>query len=182
MPIERDILKTAAIVVALCALYAGVVYWPSQKQNQALADQIQVKQQTVDGASAPDLGPLRRELAALRAELRDRPVDLPQGDAPYRVLDRVSDAITTHGVTVYNTNQRDPMVYARFSVTPVDVEFDSRFGQAFAILRAIEASDPPVRIERLELNGHADDPVGYVSASVELSSFFVPRGAEGGTR
>ena len=37
MRIESDVIKTAAVVAILVATYTGVVFWPSQKQNQALA-------------------------------------------------------------------------------------------------------------------------------------------------
>ena len=72
MRIESDVIKTASIVAILLATYAGVVFWPGQKQNQALADQIQSKQTELSQTPRPDLEPIRKEIASLRAELRER--------------------------------------------------------------------------------------------------------------
>ena len=44
MRIESDIIKTVAVITVLVGTYAGVVFWPGQKQNQALADEILNKQ------------------------------------------------------------------------------------------------------------------------------------------
>ena len=130
----------------------------------------------------PDLAPLREEIAALRAELRDSAIDLPEGASPYRVLDQVSEAITHNGLSVYDTSHRDPKHYARFSVTPVEVEFNTNFERAFDVLRKIESSDKTMRIERLELTGSSDEATGHVGVSLEISSFFLRGEREGGQR
>lgn len=180
MRIESDIVKTVCVIVLLCGVYGGVVFWPSQKQNQALAQEIQTKREQLDARQLPDLAPLRNEIADLRAELRDSAVQLPEGASPHRVLDGLSDAITKNGVTVYDTAQRPSKRYARFSVTPVDVQFNAGFETAFAVLRSIETSNQPLRVERLELNGSADETTGHVGVSLQLSSFYLSGESEGG--
>lgn len=179
MRIESDIIKTACVVLLLCVVYGTVVFWPSQKQNQALAQELVAKQAQLEQMPVPDLAPLREEIAGLRAELRDSAVELPRGASPYRVLDSLSEAITKNGVAVYDTAQRPSKAYARFAVTPVDVAFKSGFDQAFTVLRAIETSDAPVRIERLELTGSPDESSGFVGVTLQMSSFYLPDDQEG---
>lgn len=182
MRIESDILKTACVVLLLCVVYGGVAFWPNQKQNQALANDLQQKQAQLDQQVVPDLAPLRGEIVELRAELRDSAITLPQGASPYRVLDEVSEAITSNGVTVYDTSHRPSKAYARFAVTPVDVQFNAGFERAFEVLRTIERSEAPMRIERLELSGSSDETSGYVGVSLQMSSFYLPADKQGGER
>lgn len=174
MRIESDIVKTGAIVGILIATYAGVVFWPGQKQNQALADEIRNKQTELDQAPRPDLAPVRQEIVSLRAELRERSVVLPKGDLDDRVLHHVSDTLIQHGVVEYETSYRETRAYKRFSMTPIDVRFDTNFADAFEIIKQIETAGPPVRIERLDMVGNEDDTQGLVEVTLELSSFFEP--------
>lgn len=174
MRIERDILKTAAVIAILVGTYAGVVFWPGQKQNQALADEILNKQTELQQSAVPDLGPVRGEIGSLRAELRERSVVLPKGDLHDRVLEHVSDTLIYHGVLQYETSYSQSEAYKRFSMTPIDVRFETNFVKAFAIIKQIESAGPPVRIEKLEIAGKEGDASGQVSVSLELSSFFEP--------
>ena len=128
----------------------------------------------------PDLDPLRSEIFELRAELRERPDSLPVGDLHDRVLHHVSNTLIGHGVTQYDTSYREPAFFARFAVTPIDVQFETGFAQAFDVIRLIEEEDPGVRIERLELVGNEDDTFGRVGVNMEMSSFFLPRDGQGG--
>ncbi|MFN3168521.1 MAG: type 4a pilus biogenesis protein PilO [Phycisphaeraceae bacterium] len=182
MRIESDIVKTACVVALLCGVYGGVVFWPSQKQNQALAGEIQTKREQLAAKQPPNLAPLRGEIAELRAELRDSAVELPEGASPHRVLDGLSEAITSNGVTVYDTSQRPSKTFARFAVTPVDLQFNTGFENAFAVLRSIESSNQPLRVERLEMTGSADETTGHVGVSLQLSSFYLADPAQGGRR
>ena len=182
MKIESDILKTAMVVAILLAVYGGVVFWPGQKQNQALADEILNKQTELSQMAVPDLQPVREDIASLRAELRERSVTLPVGDLHDRVLHHVSDTLIAHDVTLYETAYRQTRFYKRFALTPIDVKFTTNFANAFKIIKKIENDGPPVRIERIELSGKQDDTAGQVEVYVELSSFFEPTGKEGGQR
>lgn len=182
MRIESDILKTAAVVALLVGVYAGVVFWPSQKQNQAMADEILTKQDQLNQAPRPDLEPVRKDINSLRAELRERSVVLPTGDLDDRVLHHVSDTLIRHGVTLYETSYRQTKEFKRFAMTPIDVSFETNFANAFAIINAIENAGPPVRIERLDITGQEDDSTGQVEVTFELSSFFVPANDQGATR
>ena len=174
MRIESDIIKTGAVVGVLIATYAGVVFWPSQKQNQALADEIQSKQAELEQAPRPNLEPVRQEITSLRAELRERAVVLPKGDLDDRVLDHVSDTLIQHGVTLYETSYRDTKEFKRFSMTPIDVQFTTNFTNAFEIIKQIENAGPPVRIERLDITSSENDSSGSIHVTLELSSFFEP--------
>ncbi len=182
MRIETDIVKTASVVGLLCAVYGGVVLWPSGKQNKALAATIQDKQDKLDAYQLPDLDPLRSEIFELRTELRERPDSLPVGDLHDRVLHHVSNTLIYHGITEYDTSYRQPQRYARFAVTPIDVQFSGGFVQAFDVIRRIEQEDPGVRIERLEISGQPDNTSGYVTVNLQMSSFYLPRQREGGRR
>lgn len=180
MKIESDILKTVAVIVVLVGVFGGVVYWPSSQQDKVLAQEIQDKQQKLNEIPLPNLEPLRAEIASLRAELRERAVTLPAGDHHDRVLHHVSDTLIDNDVVLYETSYSKPEFYSRFAVTPIDVDFEGRFTQAFNVLRQIESDGPPVRLERLEMYGDPDDTSGQVKVNVEMSSFFLPR--EGGAR
>ena len=179
MRIESDVIKTAAIVAVLLGVYGGVVLWPSQKQNQALADEIVNKQAQLDQAPRPTLEPTREDIVSLRAELRERSVVLPKGEMDDRVLHHVSDTLIQRGVTLYETSYRPTRQYKRFAMTPIDVSFETNFANAFEIVKAIENAGPPVRIERLEVVGKEDDSTGQVQVTLELSSFFMPTDAQG---
>ncbi|MFK7790813.1 MAG: type 4a pilus biogenesis protein PilO [Phycisphaeraceae bacterium] len=172
MRIESDIVKTGAVVGILIATYAGVVFWPGQKQSQALADEILNKQTELEQAPRPNLEPVRKEITSLRAELRERSVVLPKGDLDDRVLHHVSDTLIQRGVTLYETAYRNTKEFKRFSMTPIDVRFETDFANAFEIIKQIENAGPPVRIERLEVVGNEDNTTGLVHVTLELSSFF----------
>lgn len=182
MRIESDILKTAAVVALLVGVYAGVVFWPSQKQNQAMADEILNKQTELSQAPRPDLGPVREDITSLRAELRERSIVLPKGDLDDRVLHHVSDTLISHGVTLYETSYRQTKEFKRFAMTPIDVSFETNFANAFTVIKAIENAGPPVRIERLDITGSENDSSGQVEVTFELSSFFVPSDDQGAQR
>ena len=174
MRIESDVIKTATVVAILVATYAGVVFWPGQKQNQAMADEILNKQAELEQTPRPDLQPTREEIASLRAELRERRVVLPKGDLDDRVLHHVSDTLIQRGVTLYETAYRPTKAFKRFSMTPIDVRFETDFTNAFAIIKQIENAGPPVRIERLDVVGREANADGMVEVTLELSSFFEP--------
>lgn len=180
MKIESDILKTAAVVVILVGVYGGVVFWPSQKQNKAMADELATKQEQLNAMAQPDLAPLREQITQLRAEMRERSVTLPVGDLHDRVLHHVSDTLLDRSVTQYETAYRATEHYKRFSVTPIDVEFETRFNNAFKILRRIENQGPPVRVESLRLSADADEPTSQVEVEMLLSSFYLPTEQGGG--
>ena len=182
MRIESDVLKTVIVVALLVGVYAGVVFWPSQQQNQALADEIQSKQTELGAMPQPDLEPLHQDIASLRAELRERAVVLPKGDLDDRVLYHVSDTLINHNVTLYETSYRQTKQYKRFAMTPIDVSFETNFANAFGIIRQIENAGPPVRFERLDIVGGEGDTTGRVTVAIELSSFFDPNNEQGGTR
>jgi len=179
MRIESDVIKTAAVVVILVATYAGVVFWPSQKQNQALADEILNKQAELEQTPRPDLEPTRQEIVSLRAELRERAVVLPKGDLDDRVLHHVSDTLIQRGLTLYETSYRDTKPYKRFSMTPIDVRFETDFVNAFTIIKQIENAGPPVRIERLAVTAPDGQAGGRVEVTMQLSSFFEPIAGQG---
>ncbi|MBX2851522.1 MAG: type 4a pilus biogenesis protein PilO [Phycisphaeraceae bacterium] len=172
MRIESDIIKTVVVIAALVGTYAGVVFWPSQKQNQALADEILNKQTELEQAPRPNLEPVRGEIASLRAELRERSVVLPKGNLHDRVLHHVSDTLIQRGVTLYETSYRQTKAFKRFSMTPIDVRFETDFVNAFEIIKQIENAGPPVRIERMDIVGSEGDASGQVEVTLELSSFF----------
>lgn len=180
MRIESDVMKTAAIIVLLVGVYGVGVFWPSRQQNHVLAQEIQRKQGDLSQMPTPNLVPVRKEIASLRAELRERSVALPKGDLDDRLLHHISDTLIHHGVTLYETSYRQTKAYKRFSVTPIDVRFETNFTNAFEIIKQIENAGPPVRIERLDITGRQDDTSGMVEVSIELSSFFEPAGKEGG--
>jgi hypothetical protein len=172
MRIESDIIKTGAVIAILVGTYAGVVFWPSQQQNQALADEILNKQTELEQAPRPDLEPVRGEINSLRAELRERSVVLPKGNLHDRVLHHVSDTLIQRGVTLYETSYRQTKEFKRFSLTPIDVRFETDFANAYEIIKQIENAGPPVRIERLDIVGSEADASGQVEVTLELSSFF----------
>lgn len=179
MRIESDVIKTTAIVALLVGVYGGVVFWPSQKQNQALADDIVNKQAQLAEMHRPDLEPVREDIASLRAELRERAVVLPKGALDDRVLHHVSDTLIQHGVTLYETSYRQTKVFQRFAMTPIDVRFEANFANAFEIIRQVENAGPPVRVERLDIVGSEGDSTGQVEVTLELSSFFEPTAEQG---
>ena len=180
MRIESDIIKTGVVIAVLIGTYAGVVFWPGQKQNQALADEILNKQTELAEAPVPNLEPVREEIVSLRAELRERSVVLPKGDLHDRVLAHVSNTLIQRSVTLYETSYRQTEEYKRFSMTPIDVRFETDFVNAFEIIKQIENAGPPVRIERLDVVGKEGDSQGMVDVTLELSSFFEPE--QGGQR
>lgn len=179
MRIESDVIKTVVVVALLFGVYGGVVFWPAQKQNQALADEVINKQAQLDQSQRPDLTPVREDIAALRAELRERAVVLPKGALDDRVLHHVSDTLIQRGVTLYETSYRPTKEFQRFAMTPIDVQFEANFANAFEIIKSIENAGPPVRIERLEVVGREDDTSGQVEVTIELSSFFEPTAEQG---
>lgn len=179
MRIESDVMKTAVIVALLVGVYGGVVFWPSQKQNQALADEIVNKQAQLAETNRPDLEPVREQIASLRAELRERAVVLPKGALDDRVLHHVSDTLIQQGVTLYETSYRQTKAFQRFAMTPIDVQFEANFADAFEIIKRVENAGPPVRIERLDIVGSEDDSTGQVEVTIELSSFFEPTAQQG---
>lgn len=182
MRIESDIIKTAGVIALLIGVYSIGVFWPSQQQNKVLAEQIQTKQASLSQTPTPQLEPVRKEINSLRAELRERAVVLPKGDLDDRILQHVSDTLIQHGVTLYETSYRQTKAYKRFSVTPIDVRFETSFTNTFAIIKQIENAGPPVRVERMDIVSNEDETSGTVAVTIELSSFFEPATEKGGQR
>lgn len=177
---ESDVLKTAMVVAILIGVYGGVVFYPSQKQNQVLADEMLSKQAELNAMQKPDLKPLRENITALRAELRERSVDLPTGELHDRVLHHVSDTLLEQRVTLYETSYEKSKAYQRFSMTPIEVDFHATFPSAFRIIREIENNGPPVRIDQLEVKANEREAKGTVHVRMQMSSFFLPEEEQGG--
>jgi len=173
MKIEKDILKTIGVVLVLVLVYGVVVFWPTQRQNKALADDVQAKRAELEKMDRPDLEPIRAQIKSLREELRERSIALPDGELHDQVLAHVSDTLRSNNVTVYETSVRNAKHYKRFAATPIDVSFEGGFLSAFEAINRIENAGPPVRIEHLELAGDPDDASGFVVVNMQLSSFFL---------
>lgn len=180
MKFEPDMMKTAAIVVVMVGVYGGVVFWPAARQNKALAGEVKEKRAQLEAMPRPNLSSMREQITSLRAELRERSVTLPEGELHDRVLHHVSDTLIDRGVTLYDTSYEDAEHYKRFSMTPIDVSFESRFSSAFHVIRRIENEGPPVRIERLNIQADAVDPISQVEVEMQMSSFFLPTQTQGG--
>jgi len=173
MKIEKDILKTACVVILLVLVYCSLVMWPTQRQNKALADDVQAKRAEFEKMDRPDLEPLRLEIKAIKEELRERSIALPDGELHDQVLAHVSNTLLKQNISIYETSVRNAKHYKRFAVTPIDVRFEGRFLSAFEAISRIENAGPPVRVERLELAGDVDDTSGFVVVNMQLSSFFL---------
>ena len=170
--LKKDQLKTVGVVALMIAGYVLFVYLPSGRHQEALAEQVQQDQQRLDEMREIDLGALRDEVAAEQAKLKAEQRPLPTQREVYVVLDGVSGSLLDEQSVEHQLTQSDPRHFANYGVQPIDLDFEGGFTEAFTALSAIEQMPYPVRIERLELVGDADDADGRIHAAVRLSAFF----------
>lgn len=172
MRIKKDQIKTLGVVAVMIAAYLMLIHLPGQRQRTALRTQVQAMQQQVDEQTDTDLPTLRAEAERVRRQLAAEERAICGERDVYLVLDGVSGALAAEGITDHRLAQSDPKRYADYAVQPVQLEFQGPFTDAFAALRAIETQAHPVRIDRIELVGDADEPTGQVMAVVQLSTFY----------
>lgn len=170
--IKKDQLKTLAVVALMIGAYVLFVYLPGGRQVEAMREQVQQDQQRLAEIQKTDLDALRDDLAEEQRKLQQERRDLPTEREVFLVLDGVSGALLDQSIADHQLSQSDPRHYAQYAVQPIDLDFTGGFAEAFTALSAIERLPFPVRVERLELVGSADDADGRVHASARLSAFY----------
>lgn len=176
MRIKKDQIKTLGVIAVMMTAYTLLIHLPGQRQQTALRGEVDQMQQEVDGLAELDLEALRRRADTTRAALTQDERTLPGEHGVFLVLDGVSGSLAAQGITDHQLMQGDPMRFADYAVQPAQLEFRGAFTDAFAALQAIEQMDHPVRIDRLELIGEAEDTGGQVLAVVQLSTFYATGG------
>ncbi len=174
MPIERDQLKTLAIIGVLFVLFAAAIWLPGHFTRQSLERRIDAARHAL--GVMPDQGAGLSEWYAqvidLREQVRGAQRYVPEKDELAQVLRGLTAAMQQHQVTHPELTTRDVQHFANYSLIPANVQFSAPFPQVFGVLDEIEAMPRLIRIDRLDIESNPQRSDMPLAVTMELSTFF----------
>ena len=174
MPIERDQLKTLAIIVSLGLVFAVVIWLPGHFARQKIQTRITSARHEL--GIMPDhkagLSSWYTQVVNLRQTVNGAQKYVPEQDELADVLRGITQAMQDNPVESPELTTRDVTHFANYSVIPVSLQFSAHFPDVFGVLDAIEQMPRLIRIERLDIASNPNDPGQRLSVKLELSTFF----------
>ncbi len=178
MRIDQDQLRTLLVIVALAAIFAGAGWLPQHNKRGAIIQRITAAQTAIasDEPQSQSLDRLHGEISLLNASLLGTQDRIPSQNEVGSLLRDLSQAMTRQGLDDQQVVAHSVHPGQEFNVVPLTLQFKGGFAGIFGLLREVEAMPRLVRLTRVELTS---DPGkgGEVRASVELCTFFAPRGS-----
>lgn len=174
MRIERDQIRTLAVVGALTAAFMGLLWLPNHNQKQRLTERIeQAKNQLEsDKAVTVMLPALARELSQLKQQLSTSNKQIPKSDGISELLRQLSGDLQNQQAIDQEIQTQPIVAGADYSVVPVTLSFKGSCPAVFDFVRKVEAGRRLVRITRLSLHNDLSKPTEPLKARIELCTFF----------
>lgn len=174
MAINRETLKTSAVLLGLLVLFAGGVLVPYHFRDAALHKRIDAARLTLGIGEVDNAGLVRlyEEVKALREELGGGQY-IPVEAETSAVLQDLSGLINAPGVSGQEIVTLKSGYYADYNILPVKIQFDAPFATAFDLIKRIEQLSSVVRVDRLEVQARPGYPRQPLTVNLELSAFFM---------
>ncbi len=181
MKINRGIVKTLLLFVALLAVFVGAVLVPYGLYEAKLNEQIHLAQQELGIGEVDNAGMVRlyKQVQALRDQLGGRGQYIPDEDELSLVLRDLSGLINAPGVSGQEIVTEKSKLYADYNILPIRIQFQAPFATAFDLVERIESLSRVVRVDQLVVEAEPDYPSQPLVVSLDLSAFFASRDREG---
>lgn len=173
MWIERDELRTLAVVLVLFVLFGVGVWLPARQHRADLRQHIEEARDTlgIDLADTHGLASLHQQVIALRQTVRGAQRYVPRQDELDSLLRSLTEAMNAYGVAEQEIVSQRVEHFAHYSVVPMRIDFHGTFPSTFGVLKQIEAMPRLIRIEELELEQAQQSPGEELSVTLQLSAF-----------
>lgn len=181
MKINREMLKTAAVVLGLLGLFAGGVLVPYSFRDASLKKRIDAARSTLGIGEVDNAGLVRLydEVQSLRDELGGGQ-HIPDEAEISTVLQDLSGLINAPGVSGQEIVTLKSGYYADYNILPIKIQFNAPFATAFDLVKRIEQLSSVVRVDRIEAEALPGYPSSPLTVNLELSAFFMSESIGGG--
>ncbi len=181
MSIERDVLKTAAVLLAMVTLFVLIVWLPSRLQAEHLVTRIaDAEAELHAGDAARKKRPaLESRVAELRQQVNATAKFVPADADLAELMRDLYSTLQQHAARDINTQHGDEVRGARYYTVPITIRFRATFVDTFLIIERIESMHRLIRIDKLDVLGNRDNPQELLDVTVRISAFYAP--SEGGS-
>lgn len=174
MQIEKDQILTLAAVAILAGVFVFAIWMPGRQRSDQLDRRIDKAR--VELGMTPvarqELLALHSEVNRLQSVINGAQQYVPVDDEIAAVVRGINESLRIHGVTEQEMITRQSEYYADYAAIPVTIEFRSSFPAVFGTLRQIEQMPRLIRVDRLTVQGDADNPARPLEVQVQLSTFY----------
>lgn len=176
MRIERDQIKTLAIIGVMAGVFVGALWLPQRFEERRLRESIAESQKQLgfDRASSEGLAELNQVVLELRQTLDRTRKDVPRRDDLADLLRTLTRELEARQVSEVEIQNLPVLAGDDYSVMPLTVRFRASAPAAFGFVKHIEDMRRLVRVTRVELAVDPAKPAEPPVARVELCAFFAP--------
>lgn len=176
MKIERDQIKTLAIVGTLGAVFVGALWLPQRYEEKRLRASIEQAQKQLgfDQASAASLVKLNRDVLEMQQIVDQTQKDVPARDDLADLLRSLTRELESRQVSEVEIQNLPILTGDDYSVMPLTVRFRATAPAAFGFVRHVEEMRRLARVTRVEIINDPTKPGEAPVARVELCAFFAP--------
>jgi len=173
MRIEFDQKATVLAVLLLIGLFAGLCWWPRQRERTALRAQVEkhAAQLAADRQRADALPVVREQVAKLRREAADSNKIVPQTSELADLLRRLTSQLDTQNMQEQEIQTEAIVSGAEFNVIPLTLRFAGSYEGVFGFVRGVESMSRLTRINVLEIVGVPTKPQEPVTVRMDITTF-----------
>ena len=174
MRIEKDQVITLGVMAALGVAFGLFAWMPARAESRSYTQRIEAARAHLGPQTQGDaLAERDRSVRDLQAEINEQDRYVPAGPELASVLRSLTRAVRDRGIQEHELETLETAEFARYSVIPARLAFQSDFGQAFNVLTDIEAMPRLIRVDQLELRAQRDGDTSNptLDATMRLSTF-----------
>ena len=174
MRIEKDQMLTLGAVVMAAVVFVFAVWMPSRARSAELGDRQDAAKAELGLAPNADAERTRleTEVIALRERVNGAQQKVPERDEIAEVVRGINQSLKKHGVTQQEMVTRKASRFAHYSTIPITIEYQSSFPVVFGALKQIERMPRLIRVDRLSVQGDADNAAAPLEVHMQLSTFY----------
>lgn len=177
MSLERDQINALLIAAGLVAGFAAVAWLPGQLRERNLRNRLDeaTQQASLDNEQARILPVLTRDVAQIQATADGLARPLASETEMAQILRNLSQAMSAQRVTNQEIQTQSLMPGGDYNRVPMFLRFHGSFESAFNLVRTIEQSPQPIRIDKFDLMCPPSQPgAPKLVANIELSALLKP--------
>lgn len=153
MHLDKDLLKSSALIVVMIAGYIFGVWVPRDVKDGRLQDRVaKAKAELAQvNARVEDPALLRDQVARLQRESDEEGAFVPETHEMASLLRSLSQRLATRGVQDQSLQTKPIVRGAKYEVIPVSLTFRARSRDVFDVLREVESMNRLIRVTLLEV-------------------------------
>ena len=190
MRLEKDQWRTVLIAGGMVLLFVGVVWYPDRRERARIDERTEAAytELGIGNDTSQAVGQWHTRVVKLRAEKDAFEAYVPQQNEMAQVLHGLTQGLRANGIEEQEVETGKPTAYAKYTATPLMLEFEAPFPVAYAALRRVEKLPRLMRIDGFSLEHasdgtHADcDDVchGVLRVRLDLQAFHTTNQGEAG--